>query len=159
VLHRRLPRVDISGQAYYLTCCLDCRQTLFRRGELAELLISLYASERDRGAIALHGYVVMPGHYHVLLTLCQCTSISALVRRVHSFFAPPCRRITGLTGRVWQRRFYDHVIRDATDLRTKLAYLHKNPVRAELVDDPLAYPWSSCRFWETGSGRVACDHW
>ena len=78
---------------------------------------------------------------------------------MHSLFAPACRRATGVRGRVWQRRFYDHVVRDETDVRTKLVYLHNNPVRAGLVEDPVEYPWSSCRFWETGTGPVPCDEW
>jgi len=159
MLHRRLPRFNLPRASYYLTCCLDKRRPLFARRELVKLLLNLYAAERDGGAIALHGYVVMPDHYHVLLTLRADTSVSEVVRRIHSLFARACRSSTGVRGRIWQRRFYDHVIRDETDLRTKLVYLHNNPVRAELTDDPISYSWSSCRFWETGSGSVTCDGW
>lgn len=159
MLHRRLPRLDLPGATYYLTCCLDRRRPLFNRAELAELLINLYAVERDRGSISLHGYVVMLNHYHVAVTPRGDASISAVVRRVHSLFAPVCRRVCRVSGRVWQRRFYDHVVRSEEDLRTKLVYLHNNPVRAGLAEDPVEYPWSSCRFWLTGSGPVQCDGW
>jgi len=159
MLHRRLPRRDILGRTYYLTCCLDRRRPLFKHGSLAELLVTLYAAERDAGNIRLHGYVIMPDHYHVVLTLLQEISISAVVRKIHSLFAPECRRQIAVSGRVWQRRFYDHVVRDEEDLRTKMVYMHNNPVRAELVADLALYPWSSSSFWETGAGPVACDPW
>jgi putative transposase len=159
MLHRRLPRLDLPHQVYYLTCCLERRRRLLAKPELAGALLRLYAAEQDRGAIALHAYVVMPDHYHVILTLRACPSISSVVRRVQSLFAPEGRRVSGIPGRIWQRRFYDHVIRDTVDLRAKLVYIHRNPVRAELVDDPTLYEWSSCRFWETGSGPIECDEW
>ncbi len=121
------------------------------------MLIGLYAGYRDRGDIRLHGYVVMPDHYHVLVTLVTEPSLSELVRKIHSAFARRCRAPIGLQGLLWQRRFYDHVIRDEDDWRTKLAYMHGNPVQRGLVDQASRYTWSSARFWLTGAGPVQCD--
>jgi putative transposase len=59
--------------------------------------------------------------------------------------------------RIWQTRFYDHVVRDEEDWRTRLNYMHDNPVRAGLVGSPTDHTWSSAMFWETGTGPVACD--
>ena len=155
--HRRLPRVDLAGHTYYLTCCLHRRRPLFKHGRFAEALIALYAEARDRGDIALHGYIVMPDHYHVLLTLRGGSSISNVVRRVHSVLSRRIRKELGINDRVWQRRFYDHLIRDERDWREKLTYMHGNPVRAGLVENATSYDWSSSGYWETGSGPVACD--
>jgi putative transposase len=149
--------VDLAARTYFLTCCLEGRRPLLRRPELAEAIIALYAGARDRGDIRLHGYVVMPDHYHVLLTLRGGSFISGVVRRAHSAFARMVRAESGPLERVWQRRFYDHVIRDENDWREKLAYMHTNPQRAGLVEDAVSYPWSSCRFCETGTGPVVCD--
>ncbi len=124
--------------------------------DLASALIDLWAEARDRGDIALHGYVIMPDHYHVLVTLTRVTSISNVVRRAHSALARLVRSRTAVHGRVWQRRFYDHAVRDEEDWRTRLNYLHGNPVRAGLVESAAEYPWSSGRFWESGTGIVTC---
>jgi hypothetical protein len=51
------------------------------------------------------------------------------------------------------------VIRDEEDWRTKLSYLHENPVRAGLIENAADYHWSSCAFWETGEGPIECDAW
>jgi len=125
--------------------------------QLAEHLVALYADHRDRRAILLHGYVVMPDHYHVLLTLREEPSVSGLVRKVHSLFAAHCHRRVGLRGPIWQRRFYDHVVRDEADWHTKLTYMHGNPVRDGLVKVTTDYAWSSAVFWENGMGAVPCD--
>jgi putative transposase len=157
--HRRLPRFDLPGRTYFVTCCLEGRRPLFRHHELAELILALYSARRDRGEMALHAYCIMPDHYHMLVTLHGDASISSVVRATHSLFAPTCRRVAKVRGRLWQRRFYDHVIRDAADFQTRLSYVHGNPVRAGLVEEPVAYPWSSLRFWEEGIGPVRCDCW
>jgi putative transposase len=149
--------MHFAGRTYFLTCCLERRRVLFKNPELADALIALYAEARDRGDISLHGHVVMPDHYHVLLTLRGSSSISGVVRRAHSALARRIRKELGIEDRVWQGRFYDHVVRDENDWREKLTYVHRNPVDAGLAEDPLSHPWSSCRFWETGAGPVACD--
>jgi putative transposase len=123
---------------------------------LAESLIGLYVEARDRRDIALHGYVVMPDHYHVVLTLVSDAVVSDLLRRVHSAFARRAQRDFGVTGRIWQRRFYDHVVRDEDEWREHIEYIHHNPVRAGLVEEACDYRWSSCSFWETGAGPATC---
>jgi putative transposase len=153
---RRLPRLDLRDRTYALTCSLDRRRRLLGRPDFARALIDLWAEARDRGDIVLHGYVIMPDHYHVLLTLNGASSISNVVRRAHSAFARLVRSRSAVGGPIWQRRFYDHVVRDDEDWRTKLSYLHDNPVRAGLVECATDYAWSSARFWETGSGPVTC---
>jgi putative transposase len=155
--HRRLPRLDLPSECYYLTCCLDGRRPLLQIPSFAQCLLDLYALHRHRGDIQLHAYVFMPDHYHVGLTLRGEPSLSNLLRKVHSRSAQRCRRALGVTGRVWQRRFYDHAIRDERDWHTKSAYMHANPVMAGLVENEVDYPWSSARFWATGEGPVACD--
>ncbi len=157
MLYRRLPRVDIPGGTYFITCCIDKQRPLLRRKALAEVIVQLYAEARDRDEIALHGYVVMPDHYHVVLTLRAEQSISALVRKVHSlFWRRGLRCLSGDVGRVWQRRFHDHVVRNEADWEQCVAYVHANPVKWGLVENPVSYGWSSCRYWETGEG-LRCD--
>ena len=155
--HRRLPRVDLPSHTYALTCCVDRRRRLFAEADLADALIALWVEARDRGDLVLHGYVVMPDHYHVLVTLTGAPSVSNVVQRLHGAFGRMVRA-RGFRGRrVWQRRFYDHVVRGEEDWRTQLNYLHGNPVRAGLVESAADYLWSSAAFWETGTGPVTCE--
>ena len=157
MLYRRLPRFDVPGATYFITSCTKRRRRFLSCPDLAELVVSLYADLRDRGGIALHGYVIMPDHYHVVFTLREEDSVSMAVRKIHGPFARHYRRAVGSVDRIWQRRFRDHVVRDDADWRTKMEYLHANPVRAGLVEDPIRYRWSSACFWLTGTGPVECD--
>jgi putative transposase len=155
--HFRLPRLDLPGHTYALTCCTHARQRFLAISHFAESLVGLFVEARDRGDILLHGYVIMPDHYHVVLTLAEGIAVTNLIRRIHSAFARKAKPELGITDRIWQRRFYDHVVRSYEDWYVQVSYLHGNPLRAGLVEDPVAYPWSSCRFWETGDGPVKCD--
>jgi putative transposase len=155
--HRRLPRLDLPGHTYYLTCCTDRRQRIFANPAHAEYLIHLYVCHRDQGFLKIHGYVVMPDHYHVVLTLLGDASLSGVVRAVHSLFARHFRKTNPAHGRLWQRRFYDRVIRSESDLWEKIGYMHNNPVKVGLVRFPDDHLWSSFSFWATGSGAVPCD--
>jgi len=157
MLHRRLPRIDLPSHSYYIGCCIQDRKRLLRNPRFAKLLLQLYAQFRDRGDFLLHAYVVMPEHYHVLLSLEKANSISSVVRKVHSLFSREYRKATGFRGRIWQRRFYDHVIRNDEDWLTKMQYIHDNPVRASLVENIEDYRFSSFLFWETGEGPIRCD--
>ncbi len=150
---------------------------MLTRPKRAKAFINLYAEARDRGDTLLHAYVVTPDHYHVLLTLVGCPSISRLVPRIHAIFSYRVRRegasppaaagraeaeasaLRDQTNgnRVWQRRFYDHVIRDERDFLAKFGYIHDNPVLSGLVLDPKDYPWSSFHFWEVADKSVPCD--
>ncbi len=54
-------------------------------------------------------------------------------------------------GRIWQLRFWDHVVRDERDLNMHLDYIHYNPVKHNLIDDPFEWKYSSLRdFYENG---------
>ena len=159
MLHRRLPRLDLPGEGYFLGCNTEGRRRFFGNPALAQLILDLYVAERERGKILLHGYVVMPDHYHVILSLRGEPSVSALLRRVHSFFLRDSSEITGIKRRFFQRRPYDHVLRDERDFLEKLEYCHNNPITAGLVKEIIDWPWSSFRFWYTGEGPIRCDGW
>ena len=50
---------------------------------------------------------------------------------------------------VWQRRYWDHLIRDQQDLQRHLDYIHYNPVKHQSAASPEAYPWSSFNHYLT----------
>src|SRR5690606_9440176 len=56
-------------------------------------------------------------------------------------------RAGGLHGAVWQRRFWEHCIRDVRDFEHHAAYIHYNPVRHGLVQRASEWPWSSYHRW------------
>jgi putative transposase len=87
----------------------------------------------------LHGFVIMPDHFHVLITPASDVSLERAVQLIKGGF--PYR----LKSRcpVWQESFANHRIRDVGDFEQHVEYIHTNPVRAGLVLEAAQYPYSS----------------
>jgi putative transposase len=103
--------------------------------------------------MTVHGYVVMPDHWHCLVTTCAPYDISQAMHRIKSRSGTAIRKMLGSTGPVWQRRFHDRVCRDLAEFRAMLEYIHQNPVVASLVDSPDMWRWSSWHAYG-GSGEA-----
>ena len=125
----------------------------------------------------LHAFVIMPHHFHAIITAPEEKTLSWLMQRIKSntakdFMAKLLRHEsslldsqTGLDERVfWMRSFRSFAICDDKVSREKTDYIHLNPVRAEMVIHPREYRWSSFEIFEkglycpkSGIARVAID--
>lgn len=117
-----------------------------------DLLRECYAKMRQECPFRTDAIVVLPNHLHAIWTLPEGdTDYSGRWRRLKGRFSHALRR-TGArsasavrkreTG-IWQRRFWEHTIRDADDLRRHLEYCWFDPVRHGLVHDPSDWAFSS----------------
>jgi putative transposase len=114
---------------------------------------------RSRHPFELDAYVVLPDHLHALWTLPEAdTNFSTRWRLIKEAFtrayikayeAPyrnESRRSKGEQG-IWQRRFWEHVIRDDADFARHLDYIHLNPVHHGLAAAARDWPHSSVSSW------------
>ena len=90
-------------------------------------------------------YVVMPEQLHALLVPRDGTSISQVMQSIKGYTARLVNERLERRGPLWQRSFYDRMIRDERQLLKTVEYVHMNPVMAGLVEDPEKYPFSSAR--------------
>jgi len=91
---------------------------------------------------ALHAYVIMPNHVHVLLT--PGISPSKLMQHIKGKSAREANKILQMSGRsFWQHESYDHMVRTPEEFTKIKSYIENNPVKAGLALTPDAYRWSS----------------
>jgi REP element-mobilizing transposase RayT len=90
---------------------------------------------------ALHAYVVMPNHVHLLIT--PKTSPSRLLQSLKGSTAREANKLLCRSGPFWQHESYDHYVRDAQQFGRIKNYIEQNPVKAGLCNNPEAYRWSS----------------
>jgi len=91
----------------------------------------------------LLAWVILPEHFHAVIDL-NSENLSNVVKTLKMSFAAKYRCCKGVRGgRVWQHRFWDHIIRDDNDLNRHIDYIHFNPVKHGLVDSPIEYGNSS----------------
>ena len=113
-----------------------------------------FAKVRSRHPFQIHAIVILPDHLHCLWQLPVCDSDNAtrwgLIKAGCSRGLPRTERISASRRtrgerRLWQRRFWEHQIRDDADYAAHIDYIHYNPVKHGHVDAAGAWPHSSFR--------------
>ena len=119
-------------ETYALTTATYGRRTLLIRAANEALLVKTLFHYRDQGRYALHGFVVMPEHLHVLLTPSASETIERCAQCIKGGFSHEVRAQFG--GEIWQAGFHERRIRNAEDFRAKLGYIAANPAKRRLID-------------------------
>jgi putative transposase len=133
--------MDDSERTFFVTSITWHRVPIFRVGARARLLIEVLLGYRDQGRYLLHEFVVMPDHIHLLLTPAGEVSLEKAVQFIKGGYSYRLRKVEKI--QVWQEGFTNHRIRDFDDYQRHCEYVGLNPVRARLVRDVGAYPFSS----------------
>ena len=105
----------------------------------------------------LHGWVIMPNHVHVLVTLRGDGSLSGVAHSWKSHTAHQANKILGRKGTFWHVDYFDRFMRDEKHFSTTLDYIHWNPVKAGLCAEPGDWQWSSYREQGQEAGHLAVD--
>lgn len=116
------------------------RRGIFRAERWAKLLVNTLYHYRG-SAYLLHEFVVMPDHFHAIVT--PLTSLEKSVQFIKGGFSYRAKKELGSNMEVWQKGFSDHRIRDAADYAVHVGYVHQNPVKERLCANPEEYPYSS----------------
>jgi putative transposase len=122
------------GETYFVSTATWQRRELFRVTQVAEILVQRILSCREKGAYLLHEFVVMPNHFHLLITPSETTSLEKAVQLVKGGSSHEVYKQTGNQMEIWQVGFHDWTIRDSEDYRAKVGYIQMNPVQAHLVE-------------------------
>jgi len=111
---------------------------------VAPVLIDSIKWHHDRGHALLRAFVVMDDHVHWLFTLGQERTLDDVM---YGFGSITWHRLHHLLPvqipTFWQESFHDHQLRANETPRAKAAYIHRNPVRLGLCDEPEEWPWST----------------
>lgn len=92
---------------------------------------------------AVHAYCLMTNHVHLLVTPTTDDACTALMRDLGQRYVPYFNRKYGRTGTLWEGRFRSCLVESARYVLACYRYIELNPVRAGMVSQPNAYPWSS----------------
>ena len=94
----------------------------------------------------LLAWVVMPNHVHLVIETFQDAPLASVVKGWKGATAHTANALLGRSGAFWEREYYDRYIRDDAHLAAAVRYIHRNPVKAGLVQRPEDWPFSSARF-------------
>jgi putative transposase len=128
---------------YFVTSKTWQGRAIFKVELPCRIFIESLLHYRDQGAYRLHAFVLMPDHFHVLLTPAEDTALERAAQFIKGGSARAIREKLIFQFPVWQRGFSDHRIRDSADWDLHLRYLEQNPLKRHLVEKSADYPWSS----------------
>jgi REP element-mobilizing transposase RayT len=114
-------------------------------GQLVENAFLYFDGVRYR----LIAWVVMPNHVHVLIEIIEGYPLDRIIHSWKSYTANEANKILNREGRFWYPDYYDRFIRDERHFYNAVRYIHENPVKAGLVENPEDWPFSSARYWQT----------
>jgi putative transposase len=141
---------SVAG-TYFVTSRTWESRALFVTESFCSVFVEALLHYRDNGAYTLHDFVLMPDHFHVLLTPAGDKALERVVQYIKGGSARQLAIAKAMRFPVWQRGFSDHRIRDLADFETHKRYIWQNPVRKKLVLEAPEFRWSSA------SGRYAMD--
>jgi putative transposase len=145
---RRLERIWIDWPICFVTTCTHNRKAFLTRDEVAKILIDEWRAAHDRHGWAVGRYVVMPDHVHFFCRselgakpLSQFIGFwkSYTSRRIRALSQP---RSAPAATTLWQREFFDHLLRSNESYAEKWNYVRENPVRAGLVESANDWPYA-----------------
>jgi putative transposase len=128
----RVPQSNYQGQQFYfVTICCHDRERVFANSRVCEWLLQIFRTESAGRDFAVHAYCLMPDHFHFLVEVTK--PASDLFKFVKSFKIKSSRVYAEKTSQpLWQKKYFDHIVRRNESPEGIAWYIWMNPVRAGL---------------------------
>lgn len=147
-------RAKTPGATYFFTLVTHQRQGIFHEPEMIALLRQAFRQIKQKHPFEIESIVILPDHLHCIWTLPLADANFSmrwqLIKGQFSRYCPERYKQPRSASRtrkgeqaVWQRRFWEHQIRDEIDFARHVDYIHYNPVRHQLVRKPQDWAYSS----------------
>lgn len=150
----RIPRTVVPGQALHIVQRGNNRQPVFFSNEDYRIYLETFQQAAASHGCAVHAYVLMTNHVHLLLTPAQTEGPSRVMQAIGRRYVCYVNRKYRRTGTLWEGRFKSALIDSERYLLTCSRYVELNPVRAGMVKHPDEYRWSSYRYNALGRQDV-----
>ncbi|MDH5634110.1 MAG: transposase [Gammaproteobacteria bacterium] len=139
----RKPRFYLPGVPAHVIQRGNCRQAVFFEDDDYHAYLHWLSEAIHKHDCEVHAYVLMTNHVHLLMTPATPEAISLAIQYVGRHYVPYINYKYGKSGTLWEGRHKGCVIDSDPYLLACMRYIELNPVRAGMVNTPIAYPWSS----------------
>jgi putative transposase len=147
---------------HFITCSCYKRRPELGTGARRDLFLRVLERARQKYRFVVIGYVVMPEHFHLLITEPDVGDPSVVMKVIKERFTKQLHHGGVRTGPIWQKRFYDFNVSTSKKRIEKLRYMHRNPVKRGLAEKPEDWEWSSFRayaFQNVAPVRINGQEW
>jgi putative transposase len=155
----RPPRYSLPGVPQHVIQRGHNRQPIFFHEDDYRFYLACLQETTTMHATAVHAYVLMTNHVHVLMTPQQPTSLAKVLQALGRRYVPYINATYQRTGTLWEGRYRASLVDAEPYLFACYRYIELNPVRAGMVQDPVEYTWSSYQWHAYGQHDPAItDH-
>src|SRR5947199_74952 len=134
-------RGNTGHSCYFITASTFQKRQLLQSHRMAQLFVDVLLHYREQGRYLIHEFVVMPDHFHLLITPAE--ALERALQLIKGGFSYRARKEHGFTGQFWQPSYHDRRVRDLQEFQAFRGYIHMNPVKRRLVVNADEYPFSS----------------
>jgi REP element-mobilizing transposase RayT len=139
-------RIEYPGAFYHITSRGNERKDIFKSLRDREKFLSYLESATKRYGAVIHAYCLMDSHYHLFIET-PLGNLSKIIHHINGAYTNYYNKRLERAGHLFQGR-YKAILVEADAYAKELSrYIHLNPVRAGMADNPEEYPWSSCRYY------------
>ena len=139
----RLPRLTLPGYPHHVIQRGNNRQAIFTSPADYQTLLDLLRINAEKFGVAIHAWVLMTNHFHLLATPQTADALPQMMQAVGRSYVRYFNDLQGRTGTLWEGRYKSTLIQTDRYLLACMAYIDLNPVRAGLVAQAGDYVWSS----------------
>lgn len=139
----RLPRLTLPGYPHHVIQRGNNRQVIFDSPQDYQLFVDLLSDNARKFDVAIHAYVLMTNHFHLLVTPQTADGLPQMMQAVGRRYVRHFNDSHNRSGTLWEGRYKSTLIQTDRYLLSCMAYIDLNPVRAGMVVSPRDYPWSS----------------
>ncbi len=139
----RLPRLTLAGYPHHVIQRGNNRQLIFSGAADRAYFLALLDESAKKFGVAIHAYVLMDNHFHLLATPHADTGLPLMMQAVGRSYVRYFNHLQSRSGTLWEGRYRSTLIQTDRYLLTCMVYIDLNPVRAGVVAQARDYPWSS----------------
>src|SRR5215475_10269063 len=126
---------------YFITASAFQKRNILQSDRMAELFVDVLFHYRQQRKYLLHEFVVMPDHFHLLITPTE--SLERAMQLIKGGFSFRAKKELGFGFEIWQPSFYDRRVRDAEEYFAFRKYIRQNPPKRGLTVNAEDYRYSS----------------
>jgi|SRR5580704_19551598 putative transposase len=116
---------SFGSSTYFVTASTWGHRSLFQTERMANLFLDTVSRYRNDGKYSLHEFVLMPDHFHLLLTPSPGVTLERAMQLIKGGFSYRVGKDLGLNMEIWERGYVDHRIRNRTDFVSHVQYISK----------------------------------
>ena len=170
---RKRENFEKYGDTFFVTFSVVGHTPIFEQAQCRDIIIDNLGFYQERGDFTIIAYVVMPNHIHIVVNVKKNLSVSLCIGNFKRITSRQISKHLHDTGnhalikrlliaaeqepakdtKIWKPRFDSFVLNNIDTLNQKIQYIHNNPVKAGLVENPNDWPYSSASSY---SGCTGC---